>query len=41
MGRLWQFRQEEVDEWVKSGGAEEAKEKHNQGEQNEQNEQKQ
>lgn len=41
MGRLWQFRQEEVDEWVKSGGAGEAKEKHNQGEQNEQNEQKQ
>jgi excisionase family DNA binding protein len=23
MGRLWKFRQEEVDEWVKSGGASE------------------
>lgn len=22
MGRLWKFRKEEVDEWVKSGGAE-------------------
>jgi len=21
MGRLWKFRKEEVDEWVKSGGA--------------------
>ena len=21
MGRLWKFRREEVDEWVKSGGA--------------------
>jgi excisionase family DNA binding protein len=21
MGRLWKFRQEEVDEWVKTGGA--------------------
>jgi len=22
MGRLWKFKREEVDEWVKSGGAE-------------------
>jgi len=26
MGRLWKFRKEEVDEWVKSGGADNAKE---------------
>ena len=25
MGRLWKFRREEVDEWVKSGGAGEVK----------------
>ena len=24
MGRLWKFRKEEVDEWVKSGGAAES-----------------
>lgn len=24
-GRLWKFRKEEVDKWVKSGGADEAK----------------
>ena len=29
VGRLWKFRKEEVDEWVKSGGAEEER---NQGE---------
>lgn len=23
VGRLWKFRTEEIDEWVKSGGAEE------------------
>ena len=27
MGRLWKFRKEEVDEWVKSGGADEARNK--------------
>ena len=27
MGRLWKFRKEEVDEWVKSGGADNAKNK--------------
>jgi hypothetical protein len=32
MGRLWKFHKEEVDEWVKPGGAEEAKEKRKQGE---------
>jgi excisionase family DNA binding protein len=26
MGRLWKFRKEEVDEWVKSGGADYAPE---------------
>ncbi len=25
IGRLWKFRKEEVDKWVKSGGADEAK----------------
>ena len=25
MGRLWKFRKEEVDEWVKSGGADNVK----------------
>ena len=25
MGRLWKFRKDEVDEWVKSGGADDAK----------------
>jgi len=25
MGRLWKFRKEEVDEWVKSGGASKGK----------------
>ena len=25
MGRLWKFRKEEVDEWVRSGGADEVK----------------
>ncbi len=25
MGRIWKFRREEVDEWVKSGGAGEVK----------------
>ena len=32
MGRLWKFRKEEVDEWVKSGGADDAKEDRKQGE---------
>ena len=27
MGRLWKFRKEEVDEWVKSGGASNTKKK--------------
>jgi len=27
MGRLWKFRKEEVDEWVKSGGADDSREK--------------
>ncbi len=27
MGRLWKFRRDEVDDWVKSGGANEAKSK--------------
>jgi excisionase family DNA binding protein len=27
MGRLWKLRKEEVDEWVKSGGADENKDK--------------
>ena len=31
MGRLWKFRKEEVDEWVKTGGADDNKEKRNQG----------
>lgn len=31
MGRLWKFRKEEVDEWVKSGGADDAKEDRKQG----------
>ena len=26
IGRLWKFRKEEIDEWVKSGGADNAKE---------------
>ena len=26
VGRLWKFRKEEVDEWVKSGGADDTKE---------------
>ena len=26
IGRLWKFRKEEIDEWVKSGGADDAKE---------------
>jgi len=26
-GRLWKFRKEEVDDWVKSGGADDAKHK--------------
>ena len=25
MGRLWKFRKDEVDEWVRSGGADKAK----------------
>ena len=25
MGRLWKFKKDEVDEWVKSGGADDAK----------------
>ena len=25
MGRLWKFRKEEVDEWVRSGGADETR----------------
>jgi len=32
MGRLWKFRKEEVDEWVKSGGAGDAREERKQGE---------
>ncbi len=32
MGRLWKFRKEEVNEWVKSGGAGEAREDRMQGE---------
>jgi excisionase family DNA binding protein len=31
IGRLWKFRKEEVDEWVKSGGADDAKEDSKQG----------
>jgi len=31
MGRLWKFRKEEVDEWVKTGGADDNKENRNQG----------
>jgi len=31
IGRLWKFRKEEVDEWVKSGGADDAKEERKQG----------
>jgi len=27
LGRLWKFKKTEVDEWVKSGGADEAKDK--------------
>lgn len=27
IGRLWKFRKEEVDEWVKSGGAKTTKDK--------------
>jgi len=27
IGRLWKFRKEEIDEWVKSGGADETKDK--------------
>ncbi len=27
ISRLWKFRKEEIDEWVKSGGAEENKDK--------------
>jgi len=26
IGRLWKFRKEEIDEWVKSGGTDDAKE---------------
>jgi len=26
MGRLWKFRKDEVDEWVKTGGAEDSRE---------------
>ncbi|MCD6405194.1 MAG: helix-turn-helix domain-containing protein [Planctomycetes bacterium] len=26
IGRLWKFRKDEIDEWVKSGGASDAKE---------------
>ena len=29
MGRLWKFRREEVDEWVRSGGADEARDQEN------------
>jgi hypothetical protein len=25
MGRLWKFRKEEVDEWVKTGGADDSR----------------
>ena len=32
MGRFWKFRKEEVDEWVKSGGADDAREERKQGE---------
>jgi excisionase family DNA binding protein len=31
MGRLWKFKMDEVDEWVKSGGANDAKEDRKQG----------
>ena len=27
MGRLWKFRKEEVDEWVRSGGADDARDR--------------
>jgi hypothetical protein len=29
MGRLWKFKKDEVDEWVKAGGANDAKERGN------------
>ena len=29
MGRLWKFRREEVDEWVRSGGADETRDQEN------------
>jgi len=32
IGRLWKFRKEEIDQWVKSGGADEAKDDRKQGE---------
>ncbi|MBU4174455.1 MAG: helix-turn-helix domain-containing protein [Actinobacteria bacterium] len=32
IGRLWKFRKEEVDEWVKTGGADEAKDDRKQNE---------
>ncbi len=31
IARLWKFRKEEVDKWVKSGGADEAKDKGEEG----------
>jgi len=31
MGRLWKFKKDEVDEWVKTGGADDNKENRNQG----------
>jgi excisionase family DNA binding protein len=31
MGRLWKFRKEEVDDWVKSGGASDGTEKNDSG----------
>jgi excisionase family DNA binding protein len=31
LGRLWKFRGEDVDDWVKSGGADDAKDKGEEG----------